>query len=222
MQGFNSPTSDEVLETVCKAVLEANYTYAEMSGGSHIHDAGVEAFLSVNIAQALLRLGRAKFGSAYATLETGIQYIEQDSCAAPVRGVVPDSMRRDGRVDVVYWDEMERPIGLIEAKRWFSWSLMRDDVLRLTHVLKRCGPDRKGSARWGCVSGLSRSDRDSRVDAIARLSKFVSEFKSSSDMEFKQKVLTHTTFYAADGLHPVWKESGILDFSAVAIVFGYW
>jgi hypothetical protein len=165
-------SNDEALKVITGAVIRANTDYAEMSGGLTLHDSGVEAYVSGRIACELCEAGRARGGKVYASLETSFEAIAEWSGATGSIGAKPVSLRKKGRVDVVYYDGDGDPAGIVEVKRHFSWSALRDDVDRITAILRRCGRKRSGSLRWGCVVGFHSDYEGSRKLIESRMESF--------------------------------------------------
>ncbi|WP_029086133.1 hypothetical protein [Brevundimonas aveniformis] len=134
---------------IARGLVDGWRQYHLWTRDPNIHAWGIEPFLSVKVAQALYE---ASGGAGWVTLETPIAKLHEWSGAST--GRVADSINKSGRVDVAFYNRLDRLRGLVEVKRHFGFSGLKADSHRLVAMLDRFGKKHEGSVRWVAVCAL--------------------------------------------------------------------
>ncbi|RIY02506.1 hypothetical protein D3218_03810 [Aureimonas flava] len=192
-------TLSETLDTIIDGAHAANDQFLTLSGGASVGEYGIEPFVSSNIAMRLWKTMNAHKGEIPAnqpeltkfavTLETPFWEIADE--AGSRRAGRPVARFSQGeRVDVVVWNGDNRPIGVVEVKRDFSFPAMRKDIDRISHLLAKHGHSAGGSLKWGSIVGLRAVWGESPRAPETVLGDFVSKLESCdelSNMNFRER-----------------------------------
>lgn len=163
---------DDLVKTAMEAATAAARQYHVMSGGKTVHEHPIETYISAKIAERLYEAAREKGG--YAALEMTFREVEETS-GADRRGRPLAALPPTSRFDVVYGVK-GRPIGLIEVKKRFSAARLEGDIIRLSHAVRKFGPEFDGSVRFGLAISLQRLYENGRQEAEQVTTKFEKAF----------------------------------------------
>ena len=147
---------------IINGVDNANRIFLTISGGSTIRDYGVEPLISSQVAIELWKRSNGKKdifdlknreAEFNVTLETSFREISEFS-SSEKRGRKNLNFTDAQKADVVLWDSMRGPVGVVEIKRHFVFSNISNDLERITYLLEKHGKLKGGSMRWGAVAGM--------------------------------------------------------------------
>ncbi|WP_156376023.1 hypothetical protein [Methylobacterium sp. Leaf117] len=139
----------KIIQTAQQGGLDAQSTYSRWSNGMGISYSGVEAFVSVKIAEKIhLELNDTK--KLFVTLEYPVQALINNA-EKKFRGRKPRRLSANGRVDVTVWDKDDYPRVIIEVKRHLKWQSLEDDIDRISLFMKRYGTQNEGSLAAGLM-----------------------------------------------------------------------
>lgn len=139
----------KLIRTAHKGGLNSQSVYSRWSNGMGAVYSGVEAFVSVKIAE---QIHQDLYDSQrlFVTLEYPTRAIIANA-EIKFRGKKPRRLDDNGRIDVVVWDKYNYPIALIEVKRHLRWGSLKEDADRISLLLKRYGTQNGGSLVAGLI-----------------------------------------------------------------------
>lgn len=138
-----------LVQTAHRGGLNSQAMYSRWSNGMGAVYSGVEAFVSVKIAE---QIHQDLYDSQklFVTLEYPIRRI-MENAEQQFRGRKPRRLNDNGRVDVVVWDKYNYPKVLIEVKRHLRWGSLVDDADRISLMMKRYGTQNGGTLAAGII-----------------------------------------------------------------------
>lgn len=111
------PGRKVIRDAILEGVQTANGEYEKWSNGWWVTDSGVEGLLVAGIAKKL----RAKLRHEESLLmEMPLSEIQEWSEARRPRGRPRETLRGAKRADIVLLDENERPVCMVEVKRFWN------------------------------------------------------------------------------------------------------
>ena len=136
-------------DAILNGVHSANIDYEEWSNGWWVTDSGVEGLVAASVARSLNEVLNADESLA---MELPFSDIEEWSEAARPRGRKRASLTGRRRADIVVLDRNERPICVVEVKRYWDRTTCSSDLTRIRDLLLRCGEQRSGSLKRGFLA----------------------------------------------------------------------
>jgi hypothetical protein len=164
-------SQESIMEIIVNSSLSANEAYLKWSSGSTLFDYGVEALLSSSIARAIYK----SQNNVNITLEESFSNIEYRNNPESNLENRQGDYSTASKADVVVWRKDDRPLGVIELKRFFNYSNCKGDISRICHLLERNGLKNSGTLRWGAIAALRHFWTNSRSDT----QEIVDEFKKN-------------------------------------------
>ena len=161
---------------IVTGVADAWHQYTRWCGSYDVQNSGIEAYISVKIAQ---RLHREFRDTCRVWLEPGVRKVLDLAGYIPQPGALPKDLRVEGRIDVAFCDSEGRARGVIEVKRHFAPSNFTSDIKRINRLLDRAG-GLNGHLRWGVVTAMHLIHDHVRHDPRARLQKFGEEAQAAA------------------------------------------
>ncbi len=162
---------NKVVKAVLTGMNEAHEKYHEWAD-EWLWNAP-EYLMTVNIASQL------KNKTNYVTLENGVRKTIKDSGASS-RGRLKDSMRPNGKSDILLWTSYDKPKAVIEVKNQpKSYSSLKKDVDRIIGMLEKS--EESGTLEFGVIAfHISLTDfptKKSKARLNDKISNIISSFK---------------------------------------------
>ncbi len=162
---------NKVVKAVLTGLNESHKKYHEWADEWLWH--APEYLMTINIAHQL------KNKTNYVTLENGIRKTIKDSGASS-RGRLKDSIRPNGKSDILLWSSNDEPRAVIEVKNQpKSYSSLKKDVDRIVGMLKK--GRKKSTLEFGIIAfHISLTDlpnKKSEARMIDKISNITSSFK---------------------------------------------
>lgn len=139
-------TDDQLLFAIHSGIYDANRTFEQWSGGWWLDTYGVEAFMTVKVAEAIMALPSPP---GYLTLEAPISEIKAFS------GNKPESLKdlndkrcTGGRADIALYDKNENLTHILEAKLYWASEHSVADIERIAKLVSALGTG-EGTIRSG-------------------------------------------------------------------------
>ena len=137
-------------DAILKGVHSANVEYEKWSRGWWVTDSGVEGHVVSSVSRSLSKVVFAEEGSL--AIEVPFRYIQEWSGANRPRGRPREALRGRRRADIVVFDRSERPICVVEVKRYWARTTCFADLERVRALILRCGEQRGGSLKCGFLA----------------------------------------------------------------------
>ena len=159
-------TRKEIIEAIHNGSLNAAEKYEKWSRGWTVFDSGVEGILVAGIAESL-HDSQGNYGSLL--LEVPFKEILEWS-GADQRGRPRSTLRGSKRMDIVLFNDQERPICAIEVKRTWNRKECFEDLERLRDLVDKCSHQKGGSLKRGFLTMLlQESDmKGKEIEEIVR------------------------------------------------------
>lgn len=140
------PDGKAIKNAILDGIHEANVRYEKWSRGWWVTDSGVEGHVVSTIAEKLYRRIAGQ-GSLAMELPFGI--IRKASGATPPPGRPRKTLNSRNRADIVLRDMNDRPVCVIEVKRFWDEEKCFEDLVRIRNLILRCNRKKGGSLGRG-------------------------------------------------------------------------
>ena len=192
MKGRKMATKKKtVIRTALEAILYANTTYECWSKGWWFTDSGVEGLLVAKIAEALADIQNE---SESLVMELPFHCIQEWSGVGRPKGRPVKTLSGRNRADIVLLDNKDRPVYVIEAKRFWQPKKCYEDLERLRDLLRKFSENQEGSLKSGFLTTTLPKKATRRQSASDRIHKEMEKIEEGICDEFDrkaQKVLCH-------------------------------
>lgn len=136
-------------DAILTGVHAANVEYEEWSNGWWVTDSAVEGLVGASVARSLNEVLSEDESLA---MELPIGVIQEWSEANRPRGRPRATLTGRRRADIVVLDRNERPICVVEVKRYWDRTTCFADLKRIRDLLLRCGKQHNGSLKRGFLA----------------------------------------------------------------------
>ena len=143
------PGRKVIRNAILEGLRAANVEYEQWSNGWWVTDSGVEGLLVAGIAK---KLRAALWHEESLLMEMPFSDIQAWSEARPPRGRPRETLRGAKRADIVLLDENERPVCMVEVKRFWERKGCFKDLARIRDLLRLCENQRAGSLKRGFLA----------------------------------------------------------------------
>ena len=143
------PDSESIKEAILDGIHAANVRYEEWSRGWWVTDSGVEGHVVSTIAEKLNQRITSQ-GSLVMELPFGI--IRKGSGAARPPGRPRRTLNSRNRADIVLRDSNDRPVCIIEVKRFWDEEKCFKDLERIRDLIRQCSRKKGGSLSRGFLA----------------------------------------------------------------------
>lgn len=180
---------ERIHDVINSAIIDANSKYLKWTGNCDINRDGVEHLLSVVIADRFYSK-LVKENGGFVSLETSIKELSEKS-GAKIIGRRPCIISGKGRIDIVYWDNKDKPVGIIEVKRYLNNRHPKKDILRTATIIRKFGNTNGGSLKIGIIAAMRRENKKNIHDIKKRLGDIkveidnMKKYKSSCRVKYK-------------------------------------
>lgn len=134
---------------ILNGVHTANVEYEEWSNGWWVTDSAVEGLVGASVARSL---NKVLSEDECLAMELTISVIQEWPEANRPRGRPRATLTGRRRVDIAVLDRNERPICVVEVKRYWDRTTCFADLERIRDLLLRCGEQRNGSLKRGFLA----------------------------------------------------------------------
>ena len=138
-----------IRDAILDGVHTANVEYEEWSNGWWVTDSAVEGIVGASVARSLNGVLAEDESLA---MELPIRDIQEWSEANRPRGRPRATLTGRKRVDIVILDRNERPICVVEVKRYWDRTTCFKDLKRIRDLILRCGEQHDGSLKRGFLA----------------------------------------------------------------------
>ena len=181
------PGRKVIRDAILEGVQTANVEYEKWSNGWWVTDSGVEGLLVAGIAKKL----RAKLWHEESLLmELPLSEIQKWSEARRPRGRPRETLRGAKRADIVLLDENERPVCIVEVKRFWNRKGCFKDLERIRDLLLLCENQRAGSLTRRFVAVMLAKKELMSRSAGERTRDQAEQIKTTIREEFPREGLT--------------------------------
>ena len=143
------PDSEAIKKAILDGIHAANVRYEEWSSGWWVTDSGVEGHVVSTIAK---KLGRQIAGQGSLLMELPFGTIRQGSGAAQPPGRPRKTLNSRNRADIVLRDTNDRPVCVIEVKRFWDEEKCFKDLERIRNLILRYNRRKGGSLDLGFLA----------------------------------------------------------------------
>lgn len=160
--------ADHIVQRLAKYICDANAEIMRFTKSrSHIHHTGAEVYVNGYIANRIFSENLLIGGEYcdYVRLEVG----------------VADYLDAKGRFDIVCYNSDDVPLLVIEVKRYFSTSDLKNDAARLISVVKARGVSFGGSLKGAALIGITSDWGNSRAAADEQLERVEASIRNYED-----------------------------------------
>ena len=181
------PDSKSIKKAILAGIHEANVRYEKWSRGWWVTDSGVEGHVVSTIAE---KLNQHISGQESLVMELPFRTIREWSGAARRRGRPRNTLNSRNRADIVLLDLHNRPVCIIEVKRFWDEGKCFEDLERIRDLIRRCSRENIGSLSRGFLAFMLYARETDNMSAEQSLRKDERDVRQRIRAQFERDGLS--------------------------------
>ncbi len=172
---MNDDHANHIVLRLAKFMCDANAEIMRFTKNrGHIHNTGSEGYVSGYIASRIFS----------ENLLIVNEYVDHVRLEKDVRGLVDEGSgeyRDTGRFDIVCYGEADNEILIVEVKRYFSPSALREDAGRIVAAIRKsrsAGGNIKGGVLLGAKTAWAENARKSSEEVLEDVEASIRDYES--------------------------------------------